>query len=49
MEKKRHTLKNNFSDRKDFIRLYQRNGYMDFSELQDIDCLHNVLVKGGLG
>ena len=44
---------NNFIDRKNFIRRYQRNGYMDLSELRDIDSLHNegtnTLVKGGLG
>ena len=52
-EKKRCTLKNNFTDRKHFIRRYQRNGWMDFSELQAIDSLHNeginTLVMGGLG
>ena len=32
-EKKRHMLKNNFTERKHFIRHYQRNGWMDFSEL----------------
>ena len=40
-------------DRKNFIRQYQRNGYMDLSELRDIDSLHNegtnTSVKGGLG
>ena len=44
---------NNFSDRKHFIRHYQRNGWMDFSELRTIDSLHNegtnTLVMGGLG
>ena len=44
---------NNFIDRKNFIRRYQRNGYMDLSELWDIDSVHNegtnTLVKGGLG
>ena len=34
-------LKNNFTDRKHFIRHYQRNGLMDFSELQAIDSLYN--------
>ena len=52
-EKKRHVLKNNFTERKHFIRHYQRNGWMDFSELQAIDSLHNegtnTLVMGGLG
>ena len=52
-EKKRHTFKNNFTDRKHFIRRYQRNGWMDVSELRDIDSLHNegtnTLVMGGLG
>ena len=51
--KKRRALKNNFIDRKNFIRQYQRNGYVDLSELRDIDSLHNegtnTLVKGGLG
>ena len=46
-------LKNNFTDRKHFIRRYQRNGWMDFSELRAIDSLHNeganTLVMGGLG
>ena len=52
-EKKRRALKNNFTDRKHFIRRYQRNGWMDFIELRDIDSLHNegtnTLVMGGLG
>ena len=43
-------LKNNFIDRKNFIRQYQRNGW---SELRDINSLHiegtDTLVKGGLG
>ena len=51
--KKRRLLKNNFTERKRFIRRYQRNGWMDFSELQAIDSLHNegtnTLVMGGLG
>ena len=51
-EKKQHALKNNFTDRKHFIRHYQRNGWMDFIELRDIDSLHNegtnTLVTGGL-
>ena len=51
--RKRCVLKNNFTDRKHFIRRYQRNGWMDFSELQAIDSLHNegigTLVMGGLG
>ena len=51
--KKRRVPMNNFIDRKNFIRRYQRNGYMDLSELWDIDSLHNkgtnTLVKGGLG
>ena len=46
-------LKNNFTDRKHFIRRYQRNGWMDFSELRAVDSLHNegtnTLVTGGLG
>ena len=45
-------LKNNFTDRKHFIRCYQRNGWMDFSELQTIDSLYNegtnTLVMGSL-
>ena len=46
-------LKNNFTERKHSIRRYQRNGWMDFSELCAIDSLHNegtnTLVMGGLG
>ena len=46
-------LKNNFIDRKNFIRQYQRNGWMDLSELRDIDSLHiestDTLLRGGLG
>ena len=49
-KRKRHALKNNFTDRKHFIRGYQRNGWMDFSELWAIDSLHNegtnTLVMG---
>ena len=52
-KKKRCVLKNNFTERKHFIRCYQRNGWMDFSELRAIDSLHNegtnTLVMGGLG
>ena len=52
-EKKRRALKNNFTERKHFIRHYQRNSWMDFTELQAIDSLHNegtnALVTGGLG
>ena len=52
-KKKQRMLKNNFTERKHFIRRYQRNGWMDFSELQAIDSLHNegtnTLVMGGLG
>ena len=40
-EKKQCALKNNFTERKDFIRRYQRNGWMNFSELRAIDSLHN--------
>ena len=51
--RKRRALKNNFIDRKNFIRQYQRNGWLDLSELWDIDSLHiegaHTLVKGGLG
>ena len=39
--RKRRALKNNFIERKDFIRRYQRNGWMDLSELRDIYSLHN--------
>ena len=46
-------LKNNFTDRKHFIRCYQRNGWMDFNELWAIVSLHNegtnTLVMDGLG
>ena len=52
-EKKRCTLKNDSTDRKHFIRRYQKNGWMDFSELRAIDSLHNegtnTLVMGSLG
>ena len=34
----------NFTERKHFIRRYQRNGWMDFSELQAIDSLHNEVL-----
>ena len=50
--RKRRALKNNF-DRKNFIRQYQRNSWVDLSELWDINSLHiegtDTLVKGGLG
>ena len=50
---KRRVLNNNFTDRKHFIRRYQRNSWMDFSELRVIDSLYsegtNTLVMGGLG
>ena len=53
MRRKRRALKNNFTDRKHFIKRYQRNGWMDFSELRAIDSLYNIgtntLVMGGLG
>ena len=39
--RKRRALKNNFTERKHFIRRYQRNGWMDLSELRAIDSLHN--------
>ena len=39
--RKQHALKNNFTERKNFIKHYQGNGWMDFSELQAIDSLHN--------
>ena len=52
-EKKRCALKNNFTERKHSIRHYQRNCWMDFSELWATDSLHNegtnTLVMGGLG
>ena len=52
-EKKRRMFKNNFTERKHSIGRYQRNGWMDFSELRAIDSLHNegtnTLVMGGLG
>ena len=35
-EKKQHACKNNFVERKEFIRHYQRNGKMNFGELQAI-------------
>ena len=51
--RKRRTFKNNFTERKHSIRRYQRNGWMDFSELRAIDSLRNegtnTLVMGGLG
>ena len=51
--RKRRVLKNNFTDKKHFIRRYQRNGWMNFSELRVIDSLYNegtnTLVMGGLG
>ena len=51
-EKKQHALKNNSTERKHSIRRYQRNGWMDFSELRAIDSLYNegtnTLVMGGL-
>ena len=34
-------LNNNFIDRKDFIRCYQGNGWMDLGEFWTIDSLHN--------
>ena len=52
-EKKLRALKNNFTERKHFIKRYQRNGWMDFSELRAIDSLHNegtnTLVMDGSG
>ena len=51
--KQRCTLNNNFIERKDFIRHYQRNGWMDLSKLWVIYSLHikgtNTLVMGSLG
>ena len=43
-EKKQHALKINFTERKHSIRRYQRNGWMDFSELRAIDSLHNEVL-----
>ena len=41
MEKKKQCTRNtNFIERKDFIRHYQRNGWMDLSELQAIYSIH---------
>ena len=52
-KKMTRALRNNFTERKHFIRRYQRNGWMDFSELRAIDSLHNegtnTLVMSGLG
>ena len=52
-EKKTMRVNNNFTERKHFIRYYQRNGWMDFSERWAIDSLHNegtnTLVMCGLG
>ena len=49
--RKQPALKNNFSERKHFIRRYQRNGWRDFIELQAIDSLlnegTNTLVRNG--
>ena len=43
---------NNFIERKEFTRHYQRNSWMDLSELQSIYSLHiegtNIFVMGGL-
>ena len=41
MEKKQCAPNNHFSERKDFIRRYQRNGWMDLSELRAIYSLLN--------
>ena len=53
VQKKQCMIKNNFTERKHSIRCYQRNGWMDFSELRAIDSLYNegtnTLVMGGLG
>ena len=38
-EKKRRALNNNFIDRIDRLRRYQRNGWMELSERRDIDSL----------
>ena len=52
-KKKQCLLKNNFTERKHFIRSYQRNGWMNSIELRDIDSLHNegtnTLIMGSLG
>ena len=41
MEKKTTRVYEYFTDRKHFIRRYQRNGWIDFSELRAIDSLYN--------
>ena len=52
-EKKWHMCKNNFVERKDLIRHYQEDRWMDLSELQSMYSLHiegtNALVMGDLG
>ena len=40
-EEKQRVLNNNFIERKDFIRCYQRNGWMDLNTLWAINFLHN--------
>ena len=51
--KKRLPRKKFCGDRKAFIRLYQKNGCIDFYELQDIDSSNNegtnCLVDGQIG
>ena len=53
-ERKKRLPRQNFcGDRKAFIRLYQKNGYIDFYELRDIDSSNNegtnCLVNGRIG
>ena len=35
-------IKNYFGDRRDFIKLYQKNVEIDFNELWVIDCSHTL-------
>ena len=52
-EEKKQCALNNFIEGTSFIICYQRNGWMDLSELQAMYSLHNedinTLVMGGLG
>ena len=47
--RKRRALKNNFTDRKYFIRRYQRNGWMISVNFGLHNEGPNTLVMGGLG
>ena len=53
IKKKRLPRKNFCGDRKAFIRLYQKNGWMDVYQLRDIDSSNNegtnCLVNGQIG